>query len=220
MLRRLGLALILSPLTTVGTWSLEYNDIAAHALLCTSRGNVRALEAAAKLLDSRKSQAASFLAKLPTEVDISDVQSMFLKAPTIEEEDEMRTGMAMDHMVYDPVRVNGRSMIEELLVRFKDRGNLSAQDDYSVPISLESTFTDLADRACYASKESQAAEDESTIGNASNSVFALFQLGKERIVLFVSARFVIYVSLTSLLSGRRACKTNAGAINDWWQHFA
>jgi len=142
------------------------------------------MEAAAKLLDSRKGQAAAFLAKLPTEVDISDIQSTFLKAPTIEEEDEMRTGMAMDHMVYDPVRLNGRSMIEELLVRFKDRGNLSLQDDYSVPISLESTFTDLSDRACYAKKETQQmAENESTIGSASNSVFALFQLGKLHFVL-------------------------------------
>lgn len=135
------------------------------------------MEAAAKLLDSRKSQAAAFLAKLPTEVDISEVQATFLKAPTIEEEDEMRTGMAMDHMVYDPVRINGRSMIEELLVRFKDRGNLSVEDDYSVPISLESTFGDLTDRACYTDKVSREAEEESTIGAASNSVFALFQLG-------------------------------------------
>lgn len=170
--------------TKTGSCSLKYDGIAAHALLCASRGNIRATQAAAKLLNSRKGQAASFLAKLPTEVDISDVQSMFLKAPTIEEEDEMRTGMAMDHMVYDPVRVNGRSMIEELLVRFKDRGKLSAEDDYSVPISLESTFSDLSDRACYASNEASTPEGESTIGEASKSVFALFQLGKQYFVYF------------------------------------
>lgn len=140
------------------------------------------MQAAAKLLSTRKGQAASFLAKLPTEVDISDVQSTFLKALTIEEQDEMQTGMAMDHMIYDPVRVNGRSMIEELLVRFKDRGKLSAQEDYSVPISLESTFNDLSDCACYA-KEAEAPEVESTIGEASKSVFALFQLGKEDLSL-------------------------------------
>lgn len=140
------------------------------------------MEAAAKLLESRKGQAAAFLAKLPSEVDVSDIQTSFLKAPSIEEEDEMRIGMAMDHMVYDPVRVVRRSMIEELLVRFKDRGNLSIQDDYSVPISLESTFSDLSDRACYAEKDSRA-EDETTIGSASYSVFSLFQLGKNFLVL-------------------------------------
>ena len=178
-----------------GSWSLEYDGIAAHALLCTSRGNVRATETAAKLLESRKRQAAAFLAKLPTEVDISDVQSTFLKAPTIEEEDEMRTGMAMDHMVYDPVRQNGRSMIEELLVRFKDRGKLSVQVDYSVPISLESSFIDLSKRACYGDMESQTSENESTIGSASNSVFALFQLGK-RLYLLLKTNVCVLFFLT------------------------
>jgi hypothetical protein len=173
------------------------------------------MQAAAKLLSSRKGQAASFLAKLPTHVDVSDVQSAFLKAPTIEEEDEMRTGMAMDHMVYDPVRVNGRSMIEELLVRFKDRGNLSAQDDYSVPISLESTFSDLSDRACYASKESETTEDESTIGEASKSVFAFFQLGKILATPFYTMFSVTYfLTLVLHCFDRCSSKTHDGAVKD------
>lgn len=200
---------------TTGSWSLAYDEIAAHTLLCTSRGSTRAMQAAAKLLSSRKGQAASFLAKLPTHVDVSDVQSAFLKAPTIEEEDEMRTGMAMDHMVYDPVRVNGRSMIEELLVRFKDRGNLSAQDDYSVPISLESTFSDLLDRACYASKESETTEDESTIGEASKSVFAFFQLGKILATPFYTIFSVIYfLTLVLHCFDRCSSKTHDGAVKD------
>lgn len=203
-----------------GTWSLHYDAIAAHALLCTSRGNKRAMEAASKLLDSRKSQAASFLVKLPTEVDISDVKDTFLKAPTIEEEDEMRTGMAMDHMVYDPVRVNGRSMIEELLVRFKDRGKLSGDIDYSVPISLESTFSDLSDHACYASKDSelQMNAEESTIGSASNSVLALFQLGKN--TCFVHVEFSSTLSHRFCLTLIRCAFTAyAGTSIDKREHF-
>jgi hypothetical protein len=138
------------------------------------------VEAAAKLLDLRKRQAAAFLAEVSLRVDESDVQSTFLKAPSIEEEDEMRIGMAMDHMFYDPVRQNGRSIVEELLCRFKDRGRLAVQDDYSVAVSLESTFGDLAERACYVSEETQTAENESSIGIASNTAFVLFQLGKTK----------------------------------------
>ena len=165
-------------MNNTGSWNLKYHDVAAHALLCTSRSNARAMEAASKLLDQRKRQAAAFLAEIPMRVDESDVQSTFLKAPSIEEEDEMRTGMAMDHMFYDPVRKNGRSIVEELLCRFKDRGRLSVGDDYSVAVSLESSFKDLSERACYVSKESQTVDNESSIGTASRSAFAFLQLGK------------------------------------------
>jgi len=134
-----------------GVRVLEYDKIAAHALLCAIRDNPRALQMAAKLIERRRSQTASFMSQLPSLIDKTPVTRLsgeFRGGPSapksIPEDDEQRLGLLMNRIFYERHGKDNASVIEGL-VRTRTGPDM---DNRLIAISQESSFDDMSPRIC------------------------------------------------------------------------
>jgi len=94
-----SLPIALTSLTVV--WKLDYNKIAARALLrVISQKNI-AIQISSKLLKHRKQKSALFLSQLPTLVDVEFVEKIKTAGPLSirKNQDDQQLNLIMDRML-------------------------------------------------------------------------------------------------------------------------
>lgn len=94
-----SLPIALTSLT--GVWKLDYNKIAARALLrVISQKNI-AIQISSKLLKHRKQKSALFLSQLPTLVDVEFVEKIKTAGPLSirKNQDDQQLNLIMDRML-------------------------------------------------------------------------------------------------------------------------
>ena len=128
---------------------MEYDAIAAHALLCILRGSKKAVEIAAKGVDRRCRQSAAFLSEIPESLIDCDAFASASEEGVNKQNDnkEVQRGNIMDMCFHAQNEADGRSAIEELL-ELKPIHCPEGTPGHSIAVSRESTFSDLSSRAC------------------------------------------------------------------------
>ncbi|KAG7364009.1 hypothetical protein IV203_037211 [Nitzschia inconspicua] len=147
-----------------GVWRLDYDMVAAHALLVCVRGNSEAIHRAEAAVKSRCSQAASFLADAPKSIDkfaheqLSSVWETI--SPTVEGEENNRDdnlyfGAIMDMIV----RGNKPSILSNFLWLKQDLATEEHEVPIYVSISTVGNYSEVGERACtYSPLEAGGAE--------------------------------------------------------------
>jgi len=142
---------------------LEYDKIAAHALLCAIRDNSRALQMASKLIERRRGQTVSFMAQLPSliyKTPVTRLSGEFRGSATgpksIAEDDEQRVGLLMNRIFYEKHGKDNESVIEGL-VRTRTGPDMNNR---LISITQESSFDDIAPRVCNEMRTDTDVSDE------------------------------------------------------------
>lgn len=132
-------------------WKLEYDEVAAHALLCCTRGNGRAMTIAAKTMDQLWRQAASFIATIPSSIQAPMGGSSLPMegAPSINAYDyeELVEGRLLNFVFYDSA--GGQEDTEPAANGLFDLAKKIAPDSrpsYMLPISYQSAFNSITSR--------------------------------------------------------------------------
>jgi hypothetical protein len=147
-----------------GVWRLDYDMVAAHALLSSIRGSADAIDSAYRAVDSRCRQSSSFLADIPMVIDkyaesrIHSAVKDFVQGTT--QKDDLYYGAIMD-MIFRGNNnfVESKSVINEVLWLKDDLHGKEEDVDIYVPVSLIGSYNDVGSRACsYSPLEQEEAE--------------------------------------------------------------
>lgn len=166
---------------------LEYDKIAAHALLCAIRDNSRALQMASKLIERRRGQTVSFMAQLPSliyKTPVTRLSGEFRGSATgpksIAEDDEQRVGLLMNRIFYEKHGKDNESVIEGL-VRTRTGPDMNNR---LISITQESSFDDIAPRVCNEMRTDTDVSDElASLEIAKTCAASYFHLGKLVIII-------------------------------------
>jgi len=159
-----------------GTWRLDFDQVAADALLNLTKTCSSAATIAANLLDHRRLQSASFVSQLPSMIHL---ESLKIRATT-NTEDEEKLNVIMDRIFFDKQSRSKRCAIEMLsLKRKKQASNDGWYEQFCVPVTMPSSL----DRICaYLCKD--PLKDSDVISSCQNgslqfatlNIFSHFQL--------------------------------------------
>ena len=165
-----------------GTWKLEYDLLAAHALLCAVRGNREALLEAAKGVDRRCRQAAAFLADIPEsvlEIDASHVKKV-VKLSASPDNKSLNRGAVMDILFRGASKSSDlASCVLSEVVELKPVHRVDGEYGHSVSVSQRGSFKDLCSRCC-SFPALDANQPGFTLNSAMRSACAWSRLGKFR----------------------------------------
>jgi len=122
--------------STSSPWKLEFDDVAAHALLCCIRKNERAMVTATKALDKRRRQIASFIVDRPCTIHSpmggSDIEMKGSPNVNASDYEEQMFGSIMELFFFDsPSSITEPPPVEDFL-----RLKLSAEDSSKRECSL------------------------------------------------------------------------------------
>jgi len=135
-----------------GTWKLEYDSIAAHALLLVIKDNSKAFAAATIGMDRRCRQAAAFLSDIPQTVADFDLeyirQATELPAPTNQKESDLFLGTIMDMMFRGKHGDMDQPCVLSDLLEIKTVHGLEDLHRHSIDVALCGSYTTLCDRCC------------------------------------------------------------------------
>jgi hypothetical protein len=148
-----------------GVWRLDYDMVAAHALLACVRGNPEAIHRAEKAVKSRCGQAAAFLADTPKSIDRfahHQLQSVWETiSPTATEgeqtnrDDDLYFGAIMDMIV----RGNKPAVLNNFLWLKQHLSKVVDEVPIFVSVSSVGSYKEVGERACtYAPLEAGGAE--------------------------------------------------------------
>jgi hypothetical protein len=156
----------------VGTWRLEYDSVAAHALLCSIRGSPKAVNRAAKGVDSRCRQAAAFLADIPASLENAGITQANGRGS--DEENQAR-GLIMDALFHAHGKTAKPILDQFLSLKSEHRTGGLAKEQFVV-VSRKGSFDDLCSRI--SSFPSDDDSEEAFMENAISSARAWVRLGK------------------------------------------
>lgn len=137
--------------SSVADWTIGYDSVAAHAVLCLMRGLDRAQQFSAKTLDYLWRQAATFVVestgKIHSPMGGSSIPMDGCPSINAPDYDQQIEGALLNYVFYDRMdSEDGTPVVNELL-QLQLRGPDSADSDgYSIGISLEGSFDTLCDR--------------------------------------------------------------------------
>jgi hypothetical protein len=147
-----------------GLWRLDYDMVAAHALLTCIRGNPEAIHRASKTIANRCGQAAAFLADTPHTIDRFAHQQLQSVWETIAPKNEggenardeaLYFGAIMDMIV----RGNKPSVLSNFFWLKQDLSKEEEEVPIYVSVSSVGSYNEIGERACtYAPMEAGAAE--------------------------------------------------------------
>lgn len=164
-----------------GSWELEYDLAAAHALLCIIRGDPEALLEAAKRIDKRCRQGAAFLSDIPHSVE-RFAGSKLSKIVTGLGESKPRDGTKIEGTIMD-ILFRGYGDIAKSpcvlndLVEFKSMHRVADLPGYGVKVTESSTYAEMCARCC-AFPPLDGDEAEGALRTAMSSARAWVKLGK------------------------------------------
>jgi hypothetical protein len=152
-----------------GTWRLEYDMVAAHALLSSIRGSQKAITCAYHAIDHRRRQTASFLSEIPKTIDklahnklLSD--SAISKLPT-KDEGNYDAIMNMIVMKGSPIFEDIKPAVENTVKLKKEHQADDKDSTLHVPVSALGSYKELGSRACSFSRlQPEAAENSFRVG--------------------------------------------------------
>lgn len=164
-----------------GVWRLDYDMVAAHALLSSIRGNSDAIDSACRSVDSRRRQSASFLADAPIVIDKyaerriqSEIADVAGQGTT--RNNDIYYGAIMD-MIFrgNENFVESKPVIDDVMWLQEDLH--SNEEDVGIYVSVSSvgSYNDVGSRACSYSPLEQE-EGETAFKNAVDSRNALLKL--------------------------------------------
>lgn len=163
-----------------GTWNLEYDMIAAHALVCIVRVNEDAFLDATKRIDKRCRQAAEFLSDLPHSVHRFAGIS-FSGALQGLDKQALKVGGAMEGAVMDVlfrgIDESSPCILRELLEINAEPTVEASNTVYGIEVLESSSYSDLCKRCCAISQD-DAEGDHEALKDAMRSAKAWVQLGR------------------------------------------
>jgi hypothetical protein len=168
-----------------GAWKLDYDSLAAHALLSSIRGSSEAIVRASKAIEIRCRQSAAFLADAPSTIDKFDSEKLQSElkylAPVNNgkcEKNDLYYGAIMDMIVRkreDSVFTEVKSALDQMLYLTKDLSNKEGDVSIYIPVTSVGSYNDVGARSItYSSLEQDAAQ--AAFSNAVESTSALLKL--------------------------------------------
>ena len=168
-----------------GAWKLDYDSLAAHALLSSIRGSSEAIVRASKAIETRCRQSAAFLADAPSTIDKFDSEKLQSElkylAPVNNgkcEKNDLYYGAIMDMIVRkreDSVFTEVKSALDHMLYLTKDLSNKEGDVSIYIPVTSVGSYNDVAARSItYSSLEQDASQ--AAFSNAVESTSALLKL--------------------------------------------
>jgi len=133
-------------------WKLTYDSVASHALLLAAKGHVRGLIASAKAMDARRAHAAEFLSQLPALLHSpmsGGGLSYFLSGvpqSNAANYDEQVFGAIMNVIINGSSAGEQEAAIEALLQLHETSPDAESEEGYSVQISSQCDFNEMAYR--------------------------------------------------------------------------
>lgn len=161
-----------------GTWKLEYDMTAAHALVCIIRGNDEALLDAAKRIDSRCRQAAEFLSDIPHSFQRHDGAAVttLLRGLDASKVVGAKEGVVMD-VLFRGIDESSPCVLNELLEINSDPTVEPGKNVYGIEVLKGSSYSDMCGR-CSIPPSSVADDVNGTFKDAMVSAKAWVQLGR------------------------------------------
>jgi hypothetical protein len=159
-----------------GTWNLEYDMIAAHALVCIVRDNDEALLEAARRIDKRCRQAAEFLSDIPHSVQRLAgglLKGSDKEAPKVLGDME---GTMMD-ILFRGIDESSPCVLNELLEIDPETAMEAVNKVYGIEVLESSSYSDMCNR-CSTLPPLDADEAQGVIKVAMGSARAWVQLGR------------------------------------------
>jgi hypothetical protein len=154
----------------LGTWKLEYDMVAAHALLCVIRGSKSAIQGASKGVDRRCRQAAAFLSDMPANIELC------VKVEGEIEDKELQAGIIMEKLFSEPSDKGDDSILDDFL-ELMPMHRSKKKHGHAVAVSMIGSFKELCNRACLHAPL-DADPYKVAIENARSSARAWLKLGK------------------------------------------
>jgi hypothetical protein len=135
-----------------GVWRLDYDMVAAHALLCCIRGNPEAIHRAAKAVLGRSRQAAAFLSDTPYTIDKfahQQLKSVWEKISPLskgdsDRNDKLYLGAIMDMIV----RGNNPSLLSNFFWLKQDLSKADEEVPIYISVSSVGSYSEVGIRAC------------------------------------------------------------------------
>jgi hypothetical protein len=164
-----------------GVWRLDYDMVAAHALLSSIRGSPDAIDAAYKAVDSRCRQSAAFLADAPMVIDKyaqkriqNEIKDVAGEGKT--RNDDLYYGAIMD-MIFRGNKnfAESKPVIDDVMWLKEDLHSKEEDVDIYVSVSSIGSYNDVGARACSYSPLEQE-EGDTAFKNAVDSRSALVKL--------------------------------------------
>jgi len=169
-----------------GTWKLNYDMVAAHALLSSIRGNSEAIIRASKVFETRFCQAAAFLADIPTVIDVifdsgklwGELKDLVPANGSESHRNYLYCGAIMD-MIIRRSKDNGiaevESILDHMLYLTCDLTDKKGEVPIYTSVSSIGSYSEVGARACsYTPLEQDAAG--AAFSNAVGSTSALLKL--------------------------------------------
>ena len=179
-----------------GTWKLEYDPAAAHALLCMVRGTPSAVQGGAKIADRRCRQAAAFLSDMPSNID--DCVEVFESGKSLKSKaEESRVGLVMDMGFQDKRRSDRKALVDDFL-QLKSEHRSSGNYGQSVVVSMKGSFGELCKRASIFAPTSEIS-GEAAVENMKTSVSSWVKLD----ALSMLMKNLATANDSSILKGRK-----------------
>lgn len=164
-----------------GVWRLDYDMVAAHALLTAIRGSQDATASAYKAVDSRYRQSAAFVADTPKVVDKYAQKIIHTELNDIAGEakarnDDLYYGAIMD-MIFRGNKnfAESKPVIDDILWLKEDLQSNEEDVDIYLSVTSIGSYNDVGSRACSYSPLEQE-EGETAFKNAVESRSALLKL--------------------------------------------
>jgi hypothetical protein len=136
--------------TTSGPWKLDYDDVAAHALLCSIRKNERAMLNASKSIELCRRQTAAFIVDKPDTIH-SPMGGMALSpkgSPSINDPDydEQMVGAIMNMFFLDNSDSPEITPVVEEFLRLKLLADEEKRIECSLAIASQNDFDAMCNR--------------------------------------------------------------------------
>jgi hypothetical protein len=165
-------------------WTLGFDDVAGHAILCIGKGSSRALVQISKVLENRWRQAGAFIAERPGSMNSStpmgSSSALFPPgAPSASAPDyeEQLFGSIMHTVLFDRLGETGEPVVEQFLqLRTTEP---ETREGFLVPISKVNDFDVVCKRVgalLMQGIETDGEETEPNMSESRGSAFALMQL--------------------------------------------
>jgi len=135
------------PLRT-SEWKLEFDEVAAHALLCAVRCNDRATAIAAKTMGNLWRAAAMFFKSVPHKIPppMGGSTIPMIGTPSVNDPDydELVEGYLMNYIFYDEMESSDDSPVVDRFLKLGLRKE--ERDAFSVSVTRQSNFDSLCSR--------------------------------------------------------------------------
>lgn len=164
-----------------GTWKLEYDEVAAHALLCILRCEPSATLEAAKAIDQRYRLTASFLSEIPKSIErfgVATLSDILWGSGTKQPRDKFAyEGTLMETMFRGPGNANGSRSAINNLVELKPIHRTNQKQEHAAVAASVGSYEMLCHRCCsFPPLDSES--ERAALDDAMSSADAFVKLGK------------------------------------------